>query len=218
MKNQNFFDDNRFALEDEIRRMRAFERESKPDYMVFSTPGRQPSGLANDIMDLVAMMTQKAAPAAKTYEIGNRLVQMDASGKPVEIYAAPTIPKNEELELRKKALSARIIGLERDRSNPDVAREFKLQGTTVDEQLKNSWAEAAMLLAAPVKPQPIIDAEIPVNRAFGTNMVADPFVNRAFGTNLPPSFNPLQSTNSAVVPSAPKKWVRDSSGKMVEAK
>jgi hypothetical protein len=61
---------------------------------------------------------------------------------------------------------------------------------------------------------------MPKNLLFGTNLPpsGDFAANQAFGTNLPSSFNPLQTTTSAVVPSAPRKWVRDSSGKMVEAK
>lgn len=165
---------------------------------------------------------RQSQAAPKTYEIGNKLVQMDASGKPVEIYSAPTISKDEELELRKKALSARIIGLERDRSNPDAAREFKMAGTTVDKELQKSWDEAAMLLApkipksnqsvqGPLRDESLINGEQLLRQPKG--------VFRMGETGADWQYDPLQRKNLATnVPSAPRKWVRDSSGKMVEAK
>ena len=167
-----------------------------------------------------------AAVTPKTFEIGNRLIQMDATGKPVEIYAAPTVNKDEMTDLQKKALAARIMGLERDRSNPDAVREFKMQGTTVDKELQKSWDEAATLLA-PKKAAAQAVAAPPKNEYLinGVPVPQQPSgVFRMGGAGEGWQYDPLRR-NAATeehpptpAPKTVRKWVKDSSGKMVEAK
>jgi hypothetical protein len=147
-----------------------------------------------------------AAVAPKTFEIGNRLIQMDAAGKPVEIYAAPTVNKDEMTDLQKKALAARIMGLERDRSNPDAAREFKMQGTTVEKELQKSWDEAATLLA-PKKAAAQVATVPPKNESFinGEQIPRQPQgVFRMGGAGEDWQYDPLQQK----VGQAPDKEVQ----------
>ena len=166
---------------------------------------------------------QPVAATPKTYEIGNRLVQFDASGRPMEVYSAPEKPKpDEESALKKSLLEARMKKLSEATADPSLNSMRKKEA---EADLGRAWDDFKTLSL----PQAAVPAQMPQGPFRDESIIGGEMMPRQpkgafrFSAGEDWQFDPMQRQ---VAPAAPvasptatsgvTKWVRDASGKMVK--